>query len=91
MAGGSFQTIDVSACSRSIAKLHQLVVQGHGRIHIKRRGCEDICVLISHSELESLERALEILSQTNEFQQMSGHITQVATETTGTIIASSAV
>jgi len=74
--------MEVTACRRSLGKLHDLVVRGHGRIQITRRGCNQVCVLISQAELESLERALEILSQTSEFQVMSGEITSAAAETT---------
>lgn len=76
-----FQTIEVTACRRSLAKLHDLVVKGHGRIQITRRGSDHVCVLISQAELESLEHALEILSQTTEFQVMCGEVTRVAAET----------
>ena len=42
-----------------------------------RRGCDDVCVLISKAELESLERALQIFAESTEFQQMSSQIAEI--------------
>lgn len=81
MSGEFFKTIDLTSCRRALSELHELVTKGHGRIHVKRRGCDDVCVLISQAELDALERALEILSQTADFQQMCGEITEAAHHT----------
>lgn len=79
MSGECFKTIDLTACRRALGDLHELVTRGHGRVLITRRGCEEVCVLISQAELDALERALEILSETGDFQVMCGEITQAAT------------
>lgn len=81
---GCFQTLDVTRFRRALAQLHTEVARGQGRVEITRRGSEDVCVLISKSELEGLERALEILSQTNDFQSMCQTLTQVASVAMGT-------
>ena len=72
-----FQTLDVTRFRQAMAKLHEVVGCGKGRIEITRRGCEDVCVLISKCELESLEQALEILSQTAEYKAMCENLNQL--------------
>ena len=52
-----------------------------GRVEITRPGSEQRCVLISQEELQSLERALEILSDTDEVRSMCGQIAQLAAAT----------
>ena len=59
----NFQTLDVTRFRQTLAKLHEAVGCGNGRVEVVRKGCADVCVLISKAELESLEQALEILAQ----------------------------
>jgi hypothetical protein len=73
-----FETYDCGHVGRSLEKLHEDVVRFKGRIEITRNGCDDSCVLISKTELDSLERALAILSDTDGVKQMSGQIAQLA-------------
>jgi hypothetical protein len=73
-----FESYDVGQVSRELAKLHDEVVRFKGRIEITVDGCEDCCVLISKSELASLEQALAILSDTDGVKAMSGQIAQLA-------------
>ena len=73
-----FETYDCGQVGRSLEKLHDDVVRFKGRIEITRNGCDDCCVLISKAELESLEQALAILSDTDGVRQMSGQIAQLA-------------
>ena len=80
--GMNFQTLDVTKCRRLLSQLHQQVCGGKIRIEITRRGCENTCVIISKAELESLEQALAILADTNDFKEMCNILSQVATETT---------
>jgi PHD/YefM family antitoxin component YafN of YafNO toxin-antitoxin module len=77
MSSDCFQTLDVTRFRRALANLHEVVGCGKGRVEVTRRGCEDVCVLISKCELEHLERALEILSETAEFRQMSTQIAEI--------------
>jgi PHD/YefM family antitoxin component YafN of YafNO toxin-antitoxin module len=70
----------VSQFKSSFDELHQLVAAGHGRVEITRDDCDHACVLISKTELESLERALEILSETDDYQAMSQTLSSVASE-----------
>jgi PHD/YefM family antitoxin component YafN of YafNO toxin-antitoxin module len=78
---GCFQTLDVTRFRSTLAKLHEAVGCGKGRIEVKRRGCDDVCVLISKSELESLEQALEILAASQEYKTMCESISQVVAAT----------
>ena len=73
-----FETYDCGQVGRSLEKLHEDVVRLKGRIEITRNGCDDCCVLISKAELDSLEQALAILSDTDGVKQMSGQIAQLA-------------
>jgi len=81
MSVGCFHTLNVSQFLAQIEELHGRVSQGHGRIELTRDGCNDVCVLISKAELDALERALEILSQTDGFAEMSQMLNSVASGT----------
>lgn len=72
-----FQTLDVTRFRAAMAKLHEVVGCGKGRIEVTRRGCDDVCVLISKSELESLEQALEILAECDGYKTMCENISQL--------------
>lgn len=83
MTADCFQTLDVTRFRRTLASLHELVGTGKGRIEVTRRGCDECCVLISKSELESLEQALQIFAESVEFQQMSKQIAEIVAATGG--------
>ena len=78
MSARHFVTRDVGYVSRLLAQLHADVSQNTGRIEITREGCDDCCVLISKAELDSLEQALAILSDTDGVRAMSGQIAELA-------------
>ncbi len=73
-----FQTLDVTRVRQALSKIHETVGCSKGRVEITRRGCDDVCVLISKSELESLERALEILTECAEYKAMCDEVAEVA-------------
>jgi PHD/YefM family antitoxin component YafN of YafNO toxin-antitoxin module len=73
-----FESYDVGQVSRTLENLHDEVVRFKGRIEVTRNGSADACVLISKAELDSLERALAILSDTEGVKAMSGQIAQLA-------------
>jgi len=84
MSDDSFhnKTYDVSLiASLNFQQLHEHVTRTLGRIEITRAGSDDRCVLMSKRELEALERALEILSDTHDVRDMSGKIAQLAAAT----------
>src|SRR4051812_17499147 len=80
-SSGCFQTMDVVLAGETLARLHEMVADGRGRIEVKRGGCDDVCVLISKTELESLEQALEILCGSSDYQSMCDQLTQLAAAT----------
>ena len=80
MPGGCFQSIDLAACGPSLDDLHQRVSTGYGRVEITREGCDDACVLISKAELETLEKAIELLSQSEHYQGMCAQLSHIAAE-----------
>lgn len=80
MSVGCFHTLSMTQFLRMVEELHGRVAKGHGRVEITRDGCEDVCILISKAELEGLERALEILSETNGFQEMCQTLNSIASE-----------
>ena len=73
-----FESYDCGHVSRSLDTLHDEVVRFKGRIEITRDGCNDRCVLISKAELEALEQALAILSDTDGVKSMGAQIAQLA-------------
>ena len=78
-----FQTLDVTRFRQAMAKLHEVVGCGKGRVEVTRRGCDDVCVLISKCELEGLEAALEILSQSEAYKKMCDDIAQLVAACAG--------
>jgi PHD/YefM family antitoxin component YafN of YafNO toxin-antitoxin module len=80
----------VSQFKSSLDDLHQLVAAGHGRIEITRDDCDHACILISKAELESLERALEILSETDDYQTMCQTVSTLASDCSGAQTAQTA-
>jgi PHD/YefM family antitoxin component YafN of YafNO toxin-antitoxin module len=77
MSPEPFQTLDLNRFGRGLAKIHETVGSGRGRVEVTQPDCDDACVLISKAELESLERALQLFSETAEFQQCCRLIEQV--------------
>jgi PHD/YefM family antitoxin component YafN of YafNO toxin-antitoxin module len=79
----SFQSLDVTRFRQTLARLHEAVGCGHGRIEVTRRGCDDVCVLISKCELEALEQALDILAQSAEYKAMCDSLQSVVAQCGG--------
>src|SRR5258708_28892376 len=80
MSAGCFHTLSLSQFLKAIEDLHQRVSIGHGRIEITRDDCDDVCILISKTELEALERAIEILAQGDDYQSMCATLAGVAAQ-----------
>jgi hypothetical protein len=76
-AADCFQNLDVVRFRQAVADLHEIVGTAKGRIEVSRQGCDDVCVLISKAELDSLERALQIFAETVEFEHMSKQIAEI--------------
>lgn len=76
------RTYDVAIVTQSLGQLHEFVTRCNGRIEITRPGSDERCVLMSKQELDCLERALEILSDTDGVRDICGKIAQLAAATT---------
>jgi PHD/YefM family antitoxin component YafN of YafNO toxin-antitoxin module len=72
------RTYDAAVVSQSLNQLHEYVTRFNARIEITRAGSEDRCVLVSKEELDSLERALEILSDTDDVRHISQKLAHLA-------------
>ena len=83
MSGDCFQALDVLRFRKALSDLHAVVGQRAGRVEVTQPGCDDVCVLISKAELDSLETALQILSDTPEFRHMSQQIAEIAAASDG--------
>jgi prevent-host-death family protein len=77
MSSDSFPTLDVTHARRELAKLYEQVAMGKGRVEITRRGSRQSCVIISKEELESLEKALEILADTEGVREVRDALAHV--------------
>jgi hypothetical protein len=74
-----FATIDLDGADGDdidLASLHARVLVHNGRVELRRRG--GACVLISKDELDGLEKALEILSNTDTARLMRQEIATLA-------------
>jgi hypothetical protein len=80
-ASDCFQSLDVTRFHEALARIHETVHAGRGRVEVTREGCDDVCVLISKCELEALERAVEILSECADYKAMCDEVTRVAAAT----------
>jgi len=74
-------TYDVSLIASNLTSLHEYVTRTNARIEITRPRSDERCVLISKQELTSLERALEILSDTDDVRDLRGKIADLAAAT----------
>jgi hypothetical protein len=73
------QTLDIHRAQRDLELLHERVAAAWGRIEITRDG-GDSCVLLSKAELQTIERALEILCELPGGRKVCDEITRVAQE-----------
>jgi len=75
MADNGFQTLDVSKARNELIALYEQVARSRGRVELTNgENPLDNCVIISKRELEGLERALQILSDTPSVQALSDSI-----------------
>jgi PHD/YefM family antitoxin component YafN of YafNO toxin-antitoxin module len=72
---------DAGLVASNLVQLHEHVTSRLARIEITRPGSDERCVLVSKEELECLERALEILSDTEDVRDLCGKIAQLAAAT----------
>ena len=82
MSDECFQAITVAEFRAAPEEFHARVAEGHGRIELTANGSGHTCVLISKQELDSLERALEILANTTDYHAM-GELVREAADVSG--------
>jgi PHD/YefM family antitoxin component YafN of YafNO toxin-antitoxin module len=78
MTGENTELYTLSDARTGLGDLCLRVAAERRRIEIVPEAGGDACVLISKTELESLERALEILGDSDAVQDMAGQIAQLA-------------
>lgn len=75
-----FQSIRAESMKSTLAELFEQVIRVKGRIEFVSATSGQSCVLLSKAELDSLERALEILSNTEACQHMRDLVATVAAQ-----------
>ena len=70
-------SVDFAEVGHVIRNLHDRVCQQKHRIEITRDGCDDVCIMISRHELESLEQAMAIFADTTAFDDMCKQMKRV--------------
>ena len=78
MCGKSFQILDISEANSIFEELHARVAQLNDRVIFTRKGSRARCILISEAELNGLERAVEILSETNDGAALRDEVMRIA-------------
>ncbi|HZZ42588.1 MAG TPA: hypothetical protein VFE58_06600 [Tepidisphaeraceae bacterium] len=81
MTGESFQIVDVFDAGTQLDQLHEMVVRRCGRVEMIGPNGES-SVVISKTELESLERAIELLSATEDVRELCDAVADMARQVT---------
>jgi len=81
MSAKSHPSYDATVVAPALESLHEHVARTRNRIEITRRGSDERCVLISKEELDCLERAIEILSDTDSVRDICHKIASLAART----------
>ena len=77
MTAESFQIVDVSEAGPELSCVHELVVRNCGRVEMVGADGEST-VVISKVELDSLERAIALLSATDEVRELCDAVAEMA-------------
>jgi hypothetical protein len=67
--GTGFSSMSIDQVQLQLSQLHGQICRAKGRVEIQDG--ENCCVLISKEELDALEQALEILSNTAQVQKIA--------------------
>jgi len=76
------KTLEVSQVAQDLAELHADVTCHNTRVEITHPGSDARCVLVSKRELDALERAIEILSDTDDVRHITEKLAQLAAAAT---------
>ena len=74
---------DLRDASRDLTALHRQVSETGRRVEIACENSGNVCVLIPKTELDCLERAVEILGDSEAVQNLSGQIATLAARVGG--------
>ena len=74
----SFQSLNLAQVQNDLLKLYQRVACEKGRVQIEGGDGDCQCVLISKVELESLERAIQILADSDGVKQLADELAHLA-------------
>ena len=74
----SFQSLNLAQVQTELMGIYEKVACEKGRVEIVSGSGACECVLISKAELESLENALEILSDEDGVKNLSAELAQIA-------------
>jgi len=72
------RTFDVSLAAQTLPQLHEYVTSQDARVELTRPGSDERCVLVSKRDLEALEKAVVILSNTEDMRTVSEKLAQLA-------------
>jgi len=86
MSMNPMETVTVQELRENLPDLIQLVARGKIRVEVTAVNGER-CVLISKQELDGLEKAIAILSDTDEFRDISTSLTRLAESTSQAAMA----
>jgi PHD/YefM family antitoxin component YafN of YafNO toxin-antitoxin module len=73
-------TVDISDGAVDLRQLHEHVLTRNARVQLITRTHTQSCILISKEELDGLEKALEILSGTDDVRDMRDHLARIAAQ-----------
>jgi hypothetical protein len=77
-SGKPFPTIDLNVADVDLAGLHQQVLRRNGRVTLRNGSNGEATVLLTQRELDSLEEALEILSNSDVVRAVRDQIAMAA-------------
>jgi PHD/YefM family antitoxin component YafN of YafNO toxin-antitoxin module len=72
------RTCDVAIAAQTLAQLHEYITTQDARVELTRAGSDERCVLVSKRDLDALERAVVILSNTEDMRTVSEKLAQLA-------------
>lgn len=71
------QTLDLAKVQNELAAVFETVIKSRQRVEIQGAAAGESAVIISKAELDSIERALQILAETDSYKSMSAALTEL--------------
>jgi prevent-host-death family protein len=79
MSGKSYQIVDINEAKARLDEFFSRVAEMNDRVIVTRKGSNDQCVLVSAAELDGLEKAIDILSQSTAATSVREQVARIAT------------